>query len=226
MKKLKTSLLLFLLLCCCSLLTSCFDFVEEVNLNSNGSGTIKATLNLSKSSSKVASLLKLKSVNGIQIPSEEKIKTETADVIRMLKQTEGISEVKYSLDFKNYIATVSCNYTSINVLNTFSAAISKHFKSTLGDNNSYAYNAKTGVFTKSQPPTTAIRKRFEKLDKADRAYFDEAYYTQIIRFDKAVKSQQHAAAKVSSSAKSVLLKLKVTDLISGKNTLANTITLK
>lgn len=221
-----SSSLLLLCICCCTLFTSCFDFVEEVDLKNNGSGRIKASLNLSKSSTKVASLLRLKSINGIQIPSEEKIKSETAEVIGILKKTDGISDVDYSLDLKNYIATVSCTFSSLNALNDFNDAIYKHLKIKTGGSAGYSYDAKAGVFSRSQPPASALRQHFEKLEKTDGAYFDDAYYTQIIRFEKAVKSQQHVARRVSSSARSALLKLKATDIISGKTTLANTITLK
>lgn len=225
MIKLKSFSLLFTLICCCGLLTSCFDFIEDINLNANGSGNIKATLNLSKSSTKVASLMKLKSVNGIQIPTKEKIKSETEDMIRILKNTAGISQVQYSLDFNNYIATVSCHFASVSALNNFSKALGTHFKSALGNNNSYTYNAHTGTFIRTYTHSPVLSKEYARISETDRKYFNDAYYTQIVRFDKTVKSQQHASAKISSSAKAVLLKLKATDLASGKASLANTITL-
>ncbi|UIR57502.1 hypothetical protein LZQ00_06700 [Sphingobacterium sp. SRCM116780] len=225
MKKLKSYYVLFALICSCTLFTSCFDFIEEINLKTDGSGTIKATLNLSKSSTKVASLMKLKSVNGIQIPSKEKIKKETEDMIRILKNTEGISQVQHSLDFNNYIATVSCNFASVRALNSFSKALATHFKSSLGTNNSYAYDTKTRVFSRSYTYAPAINKEFSRISEADKKFFNDAFYTQIIRFDQTVKAQQHAAGKISSSAKAVLLKLKATDLITGKASLANAITL-
>lgn len=225
MIKIKSILRLLICICCCSFLTSCFDFIEDINLHTNGSGTIKATLNLSKSSTKVASLMKLKSVNGIQIPTKEKIKKETEDMIAILKNTAGISQVQYTLDFNNYIATVSCHFASIDALNDFSKALGKHFKTALGDNNSYAYHAKTGTFTRKYSHSAALSKEYARISEKDRQYFNDAYYTQIIRFDKTVKSQQHTSAKLSSSAKAVLLKIKATDLVNGKATLANTITL-
>lgn len=214
-----------ILICSCCLLTSCFDFIEDISLNANGSGSIKATLNLSKSSTKVASLMKLKSINGIQIPTKEKIKKETEDMIRILKNTAGISQVQYTLDFNNYIATVSCNFASVNALNNFSKALGTHFKSALGNNNSYAYNAKNGTFTRTYSHSPALSKEYARISETDRKYFNDAFYTQIIRFDKTVKSQQNASAKISGSAKAVLLKLKATDLATGKASLANTITL-
>jgi len=225
MKKIKSSLLILLLFCSCCLLSSCFEFLEDITVNSDGSGAIKTTLNLSKSSTKVASLMKLKSINGIQIPSKEKIKSETEDMVRLLRNTAGISQVQYRLDFNNYIATVSCNFTSISALNAFSKTLGAHFKSTLGDNNSYNYNAKTGIFKRSYIHSSSISKAFAKISETNRKYFEEANYTQIIRFDKTIKSQQHTSSKISSSAKSILLKLKVTDLASGKASLSNTITL-
>ena len=205
------------LVCICCLFSSCFDFVEDINIKSNGSGTIKATLNLSKSSTKVSSLLKLKSINGIKIPSTQEIKSETEGMIRILKKTEGISNVQYSLDFTNYIASVSCSFTSIDALNTFSKALGTHFKSTLGNNNSYNYNVKTGQFTRSYRYSPSLSKEYAKISQTDQKYFDDAYYTQIIRFDKTIKSQKHARA--------VFLKLKATELINGTSSLGNTIIL-
>ncbi|MCA5004189.1 hypothetical protein [Sphingobacterium bovistauri] len=225
MKRFKSTLLVLLLFFCCSLLSGCFEFIENINLKSNGSGSIKATLNLSKSSTKVASLLKLKSINGIQIPSKEKIQKETEDMVQILKKTNGISQVQYNLDFKNYIATVSCNFTSIKTLNAFTQALGTHFKSTMGNNNSYDYNAKTGVFTRSYKHSPSMSKAYEKIAEKDRKYFDEAYYTQIIRFDNTIKSQKHPSAKISNSSKSILLQLKAKDLANGKSSLGNTITL-
>ena len=225
MKNIKIFFRLLSLIFACCLLTSCFDFVEDINLKDNGSGTIKATLNLSKSRTKVASLMKLKSVNGIKIPTKEEIKSQTEDMIRILKSTEGISQVQYSLDFNNYIASVSCSFTSINALNAFSKALGTHFKSSLGNNNSYHYNIKAGTFTRSYTYSASIGKEYAKISQNDKKYFDDAYYTQIIRFNKSVKSQKHVNAKVSSNARAVFLRLKATDLVSGKATLANTITL-
>lgn len=225
MIKLKSLLLLIGMFFCSFLLTGCFDFIEDINIKSDGSGTIKATLNLSKSSTKVASLMKLKSIQGIEIPSKEKIQNETETMIAILKKTEGISNVAYTLDFTKYIATVSCSFSSVKALNVFSEAIVTHFKTSIEGANSYAFNAKTGVFTKAFTAPSKLYKEYSKISETDKKYFDDAFYTQIIRFDKTIKSQGNKAAKISSSSKSVLLKSKATDLISGKATLQNTITL-
>lgn len=225
MIKLKSLLLLIVAAFCSFLLTGCFDFIEDININNDGSGTIKATLNLSKSSTKVASLMKLKSIQGIEIPSQEKIQSQTETMIAILKKTDGISNITYSLDFTKYIATVSCSFSSVKALNAFSEAIASHFKTSIEGVNSYAYNTKTGVFTRSFTAPSKLNKEYTKISETDKKYFDNAFYTQIIRFDKTIKSQENKSAKISTSSKSVLLKLKATDIVSGKTTLKNTITL-
>src|SRR5690606_16584196 len=85
-----------LVICSVWMLTGCFDVVEEVDLNSDGSGKIKATVNLSKSKTKVASLMKLDKVDGIKIPSKTEIQKEADAIVRLLKQTSGISDVQSS----------------------------------------------------------------------------------------------------------------------------------
>lgn len=146
-------------------------------------------------------------------------------MFRVLRSTPGITEVQYKLDFNNYIATVSCNFASVNSLNAFSKTIGNHFKSTLGNNNSYSFQVKTGTFTRSYIYPPSLLKTYAKLAEADKKYFNDAYYTQIIKFDQSVKSQIHPAGKRSESGKAVLLKIKALDLASGKATLANTIIL-
>ncbi|MBP3943723.1 hypothetical protein J5U18_09130 [Sphingobacteriaceae bacterium WQ 2009] len=224
-KRFRSYFLLFGLIACCGMLTSCFDFVEDINLKNNGSGTIKSTLNLSKSSSKVASLLKLKRINGIAIPSQEKIKSETEAMIRILKATPGISQVTYNLDFKSYIAQVSCSFSSITALNEFNKTLASHFKSSLGNANIYQYQAKSGTFSRTFTSPASLKSKFNSLSEADRTYFQDAFYTQITRFEKPIKSQLNKSAKIAAKGNAVLTKVKAIDLISGKSTLANTITL-
>ena len=216
--------LLIAMMSCC-LLTGCFDLVEQIDMKQDGSGTIKATLNLSKSKTKVASLMKLKSVNGIKIPSQATVKSEMENAVKTLKATNGISNVQYSLDFTNFIATLSCNFKSIQALNEFSNTLSKQFKIKLTSYNSYAYNNATHVFSRKYTYAPDIAKQFAKIPNDDQQLFKDAYYTNIIRFENTVKSQVNKSAKVSSNSKGVLLKIPATNLINGSTSLANTITL-
>lgn len=225
MKKLSRALLFGAFLLTSSLLTSCFDFVERIDMHDSGAGRIEATLNLSKSKTKVASLMKLKEVSGFKVPSEADIRKEMAEVVSTLRSTKGISEVDYKLDFKNYIATLSCKFASVDALNQFSATLSQQFKVKLNSYNSYAYDRSAGAFKRSYTYAPGMGKQFAKVSGEDQKLFDDAYYATITRFDKPIQAQSHKAAKLSDDKKASLLRIKAVDHFKGSATLSNTINL-
>ena len=225
MKKIRRTSLLFIALIGSCLFSSCFDLVVQIDMNHDGSGQIKATLNLSKSKTKVASLLKLRSVNGIKIPSEATIRQEMEKTVRTLKATSGISNVQYSLDLTNYIAVLSCNFKNVQALNNFSRTMSQQLKTQISSYNSYSFDPTTQTFSRTYKYSPEWAKEFSKIPSNDQKLFGDAYYTNIIRFQKNIKSQTNKQAKVSSNARGVMLKVKATDLINGNTSLANTVTL-
>lgn len=221
----KKILLYLLLFGATSLMSSCFDVVEEVDLKSNGSGKIKAIVNLSKSKTKVASLMKLDKIDAVKIPTEQEIRTQASKINTILKNTKGISNVQYSLDFNNYIGTISCDFADIDALNTFTKALSAQFKTALSDYSTYAYDKNTKTLTRTYKYNNQGQKELKKLKPENQQSLQDAYYTYIYRFDSTIKSQKNATAKVSPNKKAVLLKVNVVDIVNGKVNLSNTITL-
>lgn len=206
-------------------LSSCFDFVEQIDLKSDGSGHIAATLNLSKSKTKVSSLMKMKSIKGIQIPSQADMEKEIKAAVQLLKQTKGISNVQYKTDFTNYIVHISCDFSRIESLNAFSDILASRFRTKISNSNRYYYNAQTKVFERKFVASTDWKTKFNQLGSDNTTQFAGAFYTQIVRFEKPVIAQVNNQAKVAGNKKGVLLKLLFTDLVYGKSTLANKITL-
>ena len=78
-----------LLFACLIFFQSCFEIVETVFLNTDGSGNFQLVLNLSKSKTKINSLIKMKTVNGHDIPSKEEIKDKIADIEKTATKTAG-----------------------------------------------------------------------------------------------------------------------------------------
>jgi len=206
-------------------LSSCFDFVEQIDLKPNGSGHIAATLNLSKSKTKVSSLMKMKSIKGIQIPTQAEMEKEIRAAVQLLKQTKGISNVQYQTDFTNFIVNISCDFSQIESLNAFSDILANRFKTKISNSNRYYYNAQTNIFERKFVASNTWKAKFNQLGSDNTAQFADAFYTQIIRFEKPIVSQENNKAKVAANKKGVLLKLLFTDLVYGKSTLANKITL-
>lgn len=206
-------------------LSSCFDIVEEINFQSNGAGKIKATLNLSKSKTKVASLMLLDSVNGIKVPSKTTIQKELNDIVLILKQTKGVSNVSSNLDFNNYIATLECDFSNVAALNAFTNTLSTKFKTNISGYTTYAYDASNKVFVRKYNASQDAKKEFSKLKGENQKAFNDAYFTSIYRFVDPVKNQQNSKASISANRKAVMLKTGMLDLINGKTNLSNTIAL-
>ncbi len=206
-------------------LSSCFDFVEQIDLKSNGSGHIAATLNLSKSKTKVSSLMKMKSIKGIQIPSQADMEKEIRSAVQLLKQTKGISNVQYKTDFTNYIVNISCDFSQIESLNAFSDILANRFKTKISNSNRYYYHAQSNVFERKFVASADWKAKFNQLGSDNTTQFADAFYTQIVRFEKPVLSQANSLAKVAGNKKGVLLKLPFMDLVYGKSSLANKIIL-
>lgn len=208
------------------LLTSCFDIVEEINMKPNGSGSIVGTLNLSKSKTKVASLMKLDKMDSFKIPSQAEIEQEVKTIVQLLKKTNGISNVNYKLDFTNYIGSISCDFANVQALNSYSEALSKHFKAKLNIYSSYNYNASNKTFVRSYKHSVDAKKEFDKLNPENQQSFGQAYYTSIYRFENSILKQTNSRGKVSSNKQAVMIKVPIPMLIHGQANLANTITLE
>jgi hypothetical protein len=72
---------------------------------------------MSRSKTKINSIMKMKTVNGHDVPTKEDIQQKAAAVEKLIKKTNGISTVKTTIDFGNYIATITCNFANVASLN-------------------------------------------------------------------------------------------------------------
>lgn len=217
---------LFPLLLLCSTLTlqSCFDIVEQVSLNTDGSGNFKLVLNMSRSKTKINSIMKMKTVNGHPVPTKEEVKEKVASLEKVIKNTAGISAVKTSLDFENFIATINCSFSNVNSLNNAVKNIGdKERNLQPGVEKSYAYDAATKTFSRLNK--FSLKDEYQKLSTADREVFSSANYTGIFRFQNAVTAASNKESKLAADKKAVMLKQNALDIITNKKSIENNITL-
>lgn len=213
-----------LLLCPLFALQSCFDVIEDISLNANGSGSFKLTLNMSRSRTKINSLMKMKTVNGHDVPTKEEIKNKTAGIERTIKSTAGISNVKTTLDFDNFIATVTCNFSNVGCLNNAVKNINtKENNSQPGIEKHYEYDAAAKTFSRLNK--FSLKDEYNKLSVADREIFETAAYTGIFRFKNEVAGATNKESKTAANKKAVMLKQNALDIITNKKSIENKITL-
>lgn len=211
-----------------TLCSSCFEILEEINLNPDGSGTMLVTFNLSKSKTKLASIMLLDSVNGHRVPSKEDVNTALLDAENHLKSINGITNIIKTADYQNYIFTISCNFDKVASLDAvFQELIRQQNKKeqTNFSTTNFSYHKDTHNFQRYFSYDAALKKAFYKLKGEDRKIFEDASYTSIYRFKEAVESVSNSKAKVSPNKKAVLLKIDAMALILGEEDIANTIQL-
>lgn len=206
-------------------LSSCFEVIEEINIANNGSGDVTFTINLSQSKTKLSSIMLLDSVNGYKVPSEKELRGEINNAVVYLRKTNGISNVKSTADFDNFIASVSFSFKNVSNINNLTKSILKDQESKVLNNSSYNYNPESGLFVRKYEQFGSARTGFNKLKNADKEVFKTADYVSIYRFQSPVAKMNNSKAVVSKSKKAVMLKTSVMDIINGKASLSNQIQL-
>lgn len=204
--------------------TSCFEIIEEVDIKSDGTGQMVFTLNMSKSKTKLASIMLMDSINGYKVPSRKDIQDGLNDVVENLSMTEGISNIKKTADYENFVFSVSCDFKKIENINSLIDGVSKKQKTPTAL-SSYFFDNKTANFKRTYSYSSELKRQYNKLKTENKKVFDDASYTIIYRFDKEVLSQTNAAAKLSKSRKAIMHRMDAMSLINGQANVANTIQL-
>lgn len=226
MRMKRPHLLLIVLFPLTVLFSSCFQLIEEVTVNTDGSGAFTLTANLSQSRSKLASVMLLDSVNGYKVPSKGDITEKMEEAANTLRTVDGITNVSHSVDFDKYIVTIRFAFADVANLNDITALIFDKLDVIGGaDNSSYSYQPENGTFVRHYTHDPRATSEYQKLKQADKTIFENATYTSIYRFSHPVVKQSNNKAKVASSKKAIMLQCKVLELIEGNIDISNSIQL-
>src|SRR5690606_25627247 len=98
-------------------MSSCFEITEEVNMKNNGSGDVLLTINLSESKDNLKAFWKMDKVEGVDVPQKMEIDADIAKVKKALSAVKGISNVKTTANYEEFIFTVSSSFDNVNTLN-------------------------------------------------------------------------------------------------------------
>ncbi|MGK6342440.1 hypothetical protein ACMGDK_09385 [Chryseobacterium sp. DT-3] len=218
----KNFLKLFLLLFPLLLLTSCFDILDKVNVKTDGTGEYTIILNASKSKTRLASISKMETINGKKVPKKGEIENKINEAARIFKATPGISNVKTSIDFDNYIIKLSCNFKKIENINTGLEQLkAKNILGKMVPTQIYSQNLQKKSFTRNKVNT--FKADYDKMGKADKEVFNNARYTSVMQFENPVKSQTNSTYLLAPNKKALKLEADILDLIFQKKQLQNTI---
>ncbi|ANF50598.1 hypothetical protein A0O34_08710 [Chryseobacterium glaciei] len=218
MKIILRRLMLFLPLL---LLTSCFDIIDKVNVKADGTGEYTVILNASKSKTRLASISKMETINGKKVPKKPQIESKINEASRIFKATPGISNVKTSVDFDNYIIKLSCNFKKIENINAGLEQLkAKNILGKMIPTQIYSQNVGKS-FTRNKINT--FKTDYDKMSTADKEVFNNAKYTSVLQFENTIKSQTNSSYLLSPNKKALKLEANVLDFILQKKQIQNTI---
>jgi len=205
--------------------TSCFEIVEEVNLNDDGTGSFIFTVNMSQSRIQVNSIMLLDSINGRPLPKIEDFKKAIRRLEYELKKDSAISEIKITENWEDYIFSITGNFQNIDALNKAIKNINtiftpKGYTAELYDNFKYENNIFERLYSYN------LINEYNTLSQKDKTAFKNAKYTTVYRFNSPVKSYSNQNALKSKSGKAIMLKVNVRELVTNKKSIKNTIILR
>lgn len=204
------------------LLTSCFDILDKVNVKADGSGEYSLILNASKSKTRLASISKMETINGKKVPKKGEIEAKISEAARIFKTVPGISNVKTSMDFDNYIIKLSCNFKKIENVNAGLEQLkAKNILGKMIPTNIYSHNPQKKSFTRNKINT--FKSDYDKLSSADKEVFNNAKYTSVLQFENTAKSQSNNSYQLSPNKKAMKLEGNILDFILQKKQTQNTI---
>nr|WP_314493294.1 hypothetical protein [uncultured Chryseobacterium sp.] len=203
-------------------LTSCFDILDKVYIRTDGSGEYSLILNASKSKTRLASLSKMETVNGKKIPKKNEVEAKINEAAKIFRGISGISNVKTSADFDNYIIKLSCSFKKIENINKGIEQLKS--KNILGKTipaNIYNQDLQKKSFTRNKINT--FRSDYEKLSAADKEVFTNAKYVSVLQFENTVRSQSNNSYQLSPNKKAMKLEGSILDFILQKKQIQNTV---
>lgn len=165
----------------------------------------------------------MKTVNGHDVPSKEQIQQKIATIEKTISKTTGITNLKTSLDFDNYIAIINFNFNKVDQLNDAIKNISNKENNNKPIDKAYLYNAQADIFTRLN--NLSLKEDYKKMNNTDKEIFATANYTTIYKFESNIASVSNKEAKISPSKKAVMLNQNALDLITNKKSIENKITL-
>jgi hypothetical protein len=192
-------------------LSSCIEIIDDLSIKSDGSGTLKYTVNLSSSKVKVNTILALDSIDGKKVPSITDVKQKIDQFIKTLDAQNGISNVKVDANYTDFIFKFQCDFTNVTLLQDglkqSIVILSKEKSIPELEHNWLSWDGNKLV--RSIPEITG--KKIKEIEQSDIELLKKGTYTSITRFDKAVERFENQSAQLSKSKMAVMVKTDTID---------------
>lgn len=184
-------------------LTSCIEIIDDISLNSDGSGKFAYSINLSQSKIDINSYLALDYYDGKKVPSKSELKQRCFDFRDSMEKQPGISNCNLTIDDENFIIKFNCNFNSVeNLQMAIFTVIESVSKKTVS--RSYWITQSGDTITKKIPDFVSGYKNYNQLEQSK---LSSGVYNSIIRSDKQIKSFTNQNSTLSKNGSAVLTRV-------------------
>lgn len=196
----------------CLSLTGCFNIIEEIFLNKDGSGTYVNVFDMSEG----AGALAIFDTTGEILKAEKSLDSITQVSAKKLQLINGVSNVKID-DSKKHVVTMSLDFTDLSVLNR-AIDLDKKIES---EKHVYSWSKGT-LIRKDGGISHLFGDDFLALDNEMMStFFSDSRYKIIYHLPGAVKKMGNKKASLSSDKKTSTLEINLGEFIKGEATLNN-----
>ena len=207
-------------------LSSCIEIVDDLQLNADGSGTIKYNINLSASKVKINSIFALDSIEGKKVPTREEVRDKILGFKTIFEKQEGIEAVDLEMDFENFMFRWNVQFSDLALLQT---AIKESVIEITGKPNLFPeemiwLTLKDNKLIRSIPEVK--NNQLNRLKMEEIEMLTKGNYISITRFEKEVLRFENSKAVLSKNKKAVMVKTDAYSLSQDFNLLENTIYLQ
>lgn len=202
-------------------LTSCVEIIDDLTLNNDGSGKFKYTINLSSSKTKVNSILKLDSLDGKKVPKIFEIKEKINKFQTILKNKEGITNVKIESNYDEFIIKIELDFNNLITLQKAIVETLNEMNVTIDSSNWLSFEG--NKLTRKIPDFSTSKFNIIKNKEED---LKSGSYMMISRFEKQIEKTSNQEIKISKSGSASMFKTDMFSLSLNPKKLENTIYLK
>lgn len=206
------------------MLTSCIDIVDDLMVNRDGSGTLKVSVNLSKSKVKVNSVLALDSLYGYKVPKMAEISDKINFYAEKLRKEKGIENVEVEQNTTDFIFKFTIQFSNVEQLE-------KALKKVVNEENTswVDFNFDWVTWDGSKLTRNNIRipeEQLKKLKTDEKEALNQGTYVSITRFQDPISEWTNEKSKLSGNQLSLMIRTSAYSMAENTQSLQNTISVK
>ena len=205
-----------------TLFSSCFEILEEVTMNKDGSGVLALTVDISESAPTLKTYLQSAKMTGQNVPSQSNINDMLSVLENHFQTADGITNVQTVRDFDDYVFKIQGDFRDVAAMNAVMAKVTESF--TRGNLGGSVDNFITDGNTFSRLfPYPLDKIKYDEMGYMYQYMLESARFTNVYKFAAPVQAVSNHRAVLNADKTEVRLQQSLASIIKGTGSLENDI---